>query len=170
MAFDELETWLGTLDRFDWKLTGKKEFFVPYNGNKLLQPASDEEVVGKHFPNPDHVRWELHRVWVVDATLRQGQRHQAPKSRYYCDEDSWLCLLADRWDANGQLWKTIWTHNFVAPDIPATVSGAIGFTDLISGAAFVGNLFNGQQFQYRLMPRYADSVFTPDAMAGEGVR
>ncbi len=170
MSFDEIETFTGRLDRFDWKLAGKKEIYIPYNGNKLLQPKSDAEVLGAHFANPDHVRWELHRVWVVDATLRQGQRHQAPKSRYYCDEDTWLCLLADRWDANGQLWKTVWTYNFVAPDIPGTVGGAIGFNDLISGAAYVGNLYNSKASQYAIKPRYPDGVFTPDAMAGEGVR
>ncbi|TXT39973.1 MAG: hypothetical protein FD135_1725 [Comamonadaceae bacterium] len=122
------------------------------------------------FPNPDYVRWELHRVWVVDATLRAGQRHQAPKSRYYCDEDNWQCTLADRWDANGQLWKTLWTHNFVAPDLPGTVSAAMGFNDLISGTAFIGNLYGSKSAQYTLKPRIPDSTFTPDAMAGEGVR
>jgi hypothetical protein len=170
MSFDELETFTGRLDRFDWKLVGKKEMFIPYNGNKLLQPKTDAEVLGQHFPNPDHVRWELHRVWVVDATVRQGQRHQAPKGRYYCDEDTWLCVMADRWDANGQLWRAIWTHTFVAPDIPGTVSAAIGFNDLISGAAYVGNLYNGKSAQYPIKPRYPDSVFTPDAMAAESVR
>lgn len=170
MSFDEIETFTGRLDRFDWKLAGKKELYIPYNGNKLLQPKTDAEVLGAHFPNPDVVRWELHRVWVVDATLRQGQRHQAPKNRYYCDEDTWQCVLADRWDANGQLWKTVWTHTFVAPDLPGTISGAIGFNDLLSGVAFVGNLYNSKAAQYPIKPRYADSVFTPDALAGEGVR
>lgn len=170
MSFDEIETFTGRLDRFDWKLSGKKELYIPYNGNKLLQPKTDAEVVGAHFPNPDHVRWELHRVWVVDASLRSGQRHQAPKSRYYCDEDTWLCVLADRWDANGQLWKSVWTHNFVAPDLPGTVAGAIGYNDLLSGTAYVGNLFNSKASQQPFKPRYPDRVFTPDAMAGEGVR
>jgi hypothetical protein len=143
---------------------------IPYNGNKLLQPKTDAEVLGKSFLNPDHVRWERHRVWVVEATLRPGQRHQAPKSRYYCDEDTWNCVLGDRWDANGQLWKTLWSQTFVAPDLPGTVIGAFGFTDLISGAGFVGDLYNAKPAQYALKPRYQDSVFTPDAMAGEGAR
>ena len=94
MSFDEIETWTGRLDRFDWKIVGKQELYIPYNGNKLLQPKTDAEVLGKAFPNPDHVRWELHRVWVVEANLRAGQRHQAARSRYYCDEDTWTCLIA----------------------------------------------------------------------------
>lgn len=170
MSFDEIEAFTGRIDRFDWNLVGKKEMYVPYNGNKLLQPTSDGEVLARHFLNPDHVRWELHRVWVIDATLRDGQRHQAPKSRYYCDEDTWQCLIADRWDANGQLWKTVWAHNFVAPDLPGTIGGAFGFNDLLSGTGFVGNLYNAKSQHYPLKPRYPDSVFTPDAMAGEGIR
>lgn len=168
MSFDEIEVWNGRLDRFDWKLDGKKEMFIPYNNNKLFS-VKDADLLGK-VPNPDHVRWELHRVWVVDASLRAGQRHQAPKSRYYCDEDTWQCSLGDRWDANGQLWKTLWSFNFVAPDLPGTVTGSMGFNDLLSGTAFIGNLYGSKAQQYVLKPRLSDAIFTPDAMAGEGVR
>lgn len=170
MSFDEVEVWQGRLDRFDWKLVGKREMYIPYNGNKLLQPKTDAEVIVKNHLNPDHVRWEQHRVWVVEAALRSGQRHQAPKSRYYCDEDTWICVLGDRWDANGQLWKTLWAQTFLAPDLPGTVVGAFGFTELTSGQGFAGNLNNSKAAQYVVKPRFADRVFTPDAMAGEGVR
>jgi hypothetical protein len=170
LFFDEIETWNGRIDQFDWKLVGKQEMYIPYNNNRLLQPKTDAEVMSKHFLNPDYVRWELHRVWVVDASLRQGQRHQVHRSRYYCDEDTWICVLGDRWDENNQLWRTVWSQTFVAPDMPGTVIFAMGFTDLLSGAAFVGNLFNGKATQIKLMPRYPDRVFTRDALAGEGVR
>jgi len=170
MSFDEIEVFTGRLDRFDWKLLGKKEMVVPYNGNRLLQPRTDAEVLGAHHLNPDFVRWELHRVWVVEATLRDGKRHQAPKSRYYCDEDTWTCLLADRWDANGQLWKTVWAQTFVAPDLPGLVVGSFGFNDLLSGTAFVSNLYNAKAAHYPIVRPYPDSAFTPDAMAAAGAR
>lgn len=170
MAFDEIEVWTGRLDRFDWKLVGKQEMFIPYNANKFMQPKTDAEVIVKNHLNPDYMRWELHRVWVVEATLRQGQRHQAPKSRYYCDEDTWNCVLGDRWDANGQLWKTLWAQSFVAPDLPGNPIGSFGFNDLVSGQGFMGNLYNAKAAQYPLKPHIPESVFTPDALAGEGVR
>ncbi len=170
MSFDEIQTWSGRLDRFDFKIVGKKEMLVPYNGNKLFQAKSDAEVIGKYGINPSFMRWELHRTWVVDATLRAGQRHPAAKSRYYCDEDTWACLLADRWDANGQLWKTIWSSTFVAPDLPGTVIGSFGFNDLLSGTAYVGDLYNNKALHYALKARYPDSTFTPEAMAGDSVR
>lgn len=170
ISFDEIEVWAGTLDRFDWKIVGKQEMFIPYNGNKLLQPKTDAEVLGKHGVNPDHMRWELHRVWVVEANLRKGQRHQLPRSRYYCDEDTWMCTLGDRWDANNQLARTLYQVNFVAPDLPGTVGSAFFAKDLLSGAAFTSNLYNSKPGQYVLKPRYSDSHFTGDALAGGGVR
>ena len=170
MSFDEIQTWSGRLDRFDFKIVGKKEMLIPYNGNKLLQPKTDAEVISKIGLNPAFQRWELHRTWVVDATLRSGQRHPAVKSRYYCDEDTWACVLGDRWDANGQLWKTLWSATFVAPDLPGTVIGSFGFNDLLSGTAYVGDLYNSKSAHYVLKPRYPDSVFTPESMAGDSVR
>ncbi|BAI75674.1 hypothetical protein AZL_c03810 (plasmid) [Azospirillum sp. B510] len=170
MTFDEIETFTGRLDRFDWKLVGKQELYIPYNGNRLLQPQKDEAVLSEHHLNPDHVRWELHRVWVVEASLRAGARHQAARGRYYCDEDTWACVLADRWDANGQLWRTLWTQTFVAPDLPGTITGAFGMNDLLAGTAFIANLYNAQPVHYAVKPIFPDRVFTPDAMAAEGVR
>ncbi|MDY7540136.1 DUF1329 domain-containing protein [Undibacterium sp. RTI2.1] len=170
MSFDEVQTWSGKLDRFEFKIAGKKEMFVPYNVNKMLQPKADAEVLSKTGVNPSYMRWELHRVWVIDSALRAGQRHPAAKSRYYCDEDTWICVLADRFDSNGQLWKTIWSASFVAPDLPGNVIGSFGFNDLLSGNSYVGDLYNSKSVHYAVKPRYSDSTFTPDAMASESVR
>lgn len=170
MSFDEVMAWFGTQGRFDWKLVGKKEFYIPYNNNAMMGVTDDQNLLGSHFPNPDHMRWELHRVWVVDATVRAGQRHQVAKSRYYCDEDTWQCAIADRWDARGELWRTIWVTNMVAPDLPGTVTMSYGYNDLLSGTAYVTNLFGSKPTHYAKKPRFPDSVFTPDAMAAEGVR
>lgn len=170
MSFDELETFAGRLDRFDWTLVGKEEKYIPYNGNKMLEPTSDEEVLDAHHLNPDYVRWELHRVWVVEANLRAGERHQAVRSRYYCDEDTWTCVLGDRWDANGQLWKTTWGQILVMPELPGTFLYSFGFNDLLSGAAFVAGLYNTKPIQYELLDRIPDYEFTPDALANDGLR
>lgn len=170
MSFDELYVWQGQLDRFDWKLVGKKEMFIPYNTNGLMVPPKDETVIGKHGYNPDYMRWELHRVWVVEANLKPGQRHSAAKSRYYCDEDTWICVLADRWDAKGQLWKTLWMATFIAPDIPAVVGGSNGLFDLLSGTAFVGQLFNSNNAQLPQKPRRPESFFTDAALSADSAR
>ena len=170
MSFDELEVFEGRMDRFDWKLVGKQEMYIPYNDNKIMQPTKDSVVLSKHHLNPDYVRWELHRVWVIEATLRAGHRHQAVKSRYYLDEDTWQAVLGDRWDAKGQLWKTLWALPMVMPDIPATASLNFGFYDLTSGAWYSANMYNQKSEQYKVVDSWPDRLFTGDALAAEGVR
>ena len=170
-SFDELSVFAGRGDRFDWKIVGKKEMLIPYNSNRLFTPTKDSDVLMANHLNPDHVRWELHRVWVVEATLKSGQHHQAPKSRYYVDEDTWVAVLGDRWDANGQLWKTLWSHPVVMPDLPATAPAEEwGFNDLISGAWYASGIVNEREQHYKIVQRHPDSFFTPDAMAAQGVR
>lgn len=169
MSFDELSVFSGRTDRFDWKLVGKRELLVPYNQNRFLQARDAEIIKGQHL-NPDHVRWELHRVWVVEASLAAGQRHQAPKSTYYLDEDTWLAVLGDRWDANGQLWKTLWVFNYVMPDFPGTVQQTFGFYDLLSGQAYVANVLNDKSFHHRPSKRWPTETFTGDGLAAQGVR
>lgn len=103
---DEANVFFGAMDRFDWKLVGKQELLVPYNAFGAYNTAAKVET----FANNDSIapqsrRYELHRVWVVEANVRQGMRHQAPKRLFYIDEDSWNALLAVDYDKQGQIWK-----------------------------------------------------------------
>ncbi|SEB15959.1 DUF1329 domain-containing protein [Variovorax sp. YR216] len=169
MSFDELSVFSGRTDLFDWKLVGKKEMLIPYNENRFLQAADADLIKGQHL-NPDHVRWELHRVWVVEASLRQGRRHQAPKGVYYLDEDSWQAMLGDRWDAKGQLWKTFWGFNYVMPDFPGAVQQTFGYYDLLSGQGYVSNVLNDKAYHHKPTARWPESIFTGEGLAAQGVR
>lgn len=105
-ALDEAQVFNGTTDRFDWKLVGKKEMYVPYNSFGAYDFAAKPEDIAKpDFIDPEHRRYELHRVWVIEATVKQGARHTSPKRTFYLDEDSWNLVLADDYDAQGKLWK-----------------------------------------------------------------
>jgi hypothetical protein len=170
VSYDEIEGFAGRMDRFNWKLVGKQEMVIPYNSNRTLTPERDADLVGGHHLNPDHVRWELHRVWVVEATLRDGQRHTSPKSRYYIDEDSWVLVWGDRWDAKNQLARSQFNIPVAMPDVPAQVSVTWGAYDHIGHSMFVALVMNEQKTQFKIQKRYSDITFTPDAMAGEGVR
>jgi Protein of unknown function (DUF1329) len=171
VSFDEIEGFSGRMDQFDWKIVGKKEAYVPYNSNRMMQPTKDADVVGNRHLNPDALRWELHRVWIVEATLKAGLRHTSPRSRYYLDEDTWTPVLIDRWDANGQLWRTQFSIPVAMPDLPGTVGLSWGTYELLTGSYYVNVLLNEYPMQYKIMsPRFPDATFTPDALAGEGVR
>jgi hypothetical protein len=170
MNFDEQLVFRGRLDRFEWKLLGKQEMLIPYNANRLNVPERDADVLGKHFLNPDHVRWELHRVWVVEANLRPGQRHSMPRSRYYLDEDTWIPVLADRWDARGTLWRTLGQYPLVLPDVPAVAPQTFDMHDLVSGTWFVNSLLNSKSTHMTIVPKFSDSNFQADNLAGKAIR
>jgi hypothetical protein len=106
--FDELFVVSGKLDRFDYKLVGKKEMFLPYNQYKVSFecPTIEMALLPKHA-NPACERWELHRVWVIEATLKAGQRHAYSKRNYYFDEDLSAAGLYDAFDQNGALYRSI---------------------------------------------------------------
>jgi hypothetical protein len=105
-TLDEPYVFNGAMDRFDWKLVGKKELYVPYNSFGAYDfSAKFEDVAQKDFIATNHRRYELHRVWVVEATVKAGMRHLAPKRTFYIDEDSWNPLVADDYDGQGKLWK-----------------------------------------------------------------
>ena len=79
---DQLDMFNGSPDRYDWKLIGKKELYVPYNSYKLhSDKVKVSDIVKPLHINQELTRYELHRVWVVDATLKEGKRHIYKKRR-----------------------------------------------------------------------------------------
>jgi len=106
VTVDEAYMFSGPLDRFSWKLVGKAELIVPYNVFGMLDfTAKSEDVLLHDAPSPTARRYETHRVWVVEATVKPGMRHLEPKRTFYLDEDSWAPLLAVDQDAQGKVWK-----------------------------------------------------------------
>ena len=168
--YDEIYLFAGPLDRYDWTIVGKKEMYIPYNDNGFYQPTKDSDVIGEHFTNPDHVRWELHRVWIVEAKLAAGKRHVMPRRRFYLDEDTWLAQLEDGWDASGKLWKTFTMLNVDCPDLPGVVSGAFMTYNLQTGDWVANNIMNEKSYTIDFTKPWPDSHFTGDALSAEGVR
>lgn len=125
--FDELFVFSGQMDRFDFKLVGKKEMYVPYNAYKLYFGCGVEEQFKEKYPNPACWRWELHRMWVVEATLKQGFRHAYAKRTYYIDEDTYGAMLYDAYDRSGQLYRSIFNSMVQLYDVnaPYTVKNVI---------------------------------------------
>ena len=117
LNWDESVMFIGALDQYDCKIIGKKEIYVPYNSNKTwATPIKD--VLGQHFTNPDVLRFELHRVWVVEMTLAAGKRNVDARRTMYVDEDTWLILTEEIYDAGGGLWKHFQAVPALCSDFP----------------------------------------------------
>jgi hypothetical protein len=166
--FDEVSLFIGAPDRYEWKLLGKKEMIVPYNMNKFNLHKVEEVLSPQHL-NPDNVRWELHRMWVVEANLAPGKRHVIPKKKFYIDEDSWNALQYDGWDAQGQLWHSGMALPINAFEFPGQMFYPFAMYDLLKGA-YSATIVNEQPVQYGQVDRWPESNFTPESAAARGVR
>ena len=168
ITYDDVDIFNGSMERFDFKLIGKKEMIVPYNEYKLLYQTAPDEMVRQNHLNPDHVRWELHRVWVVEATLKPGKRHIYSKRIFYLDEDSWAALASDRYDLSGKLFRTIFATMAYSYDAQAVFLDSYCNYNLINGGYNIVNSLGGGWLRYTA-PR-SDKEWSPDTLAGSGIR
>ena len=169
VSMDEYYLFFGGLDHYDFKLLGKKEMIVPYNNNRLyLQPA--QGVLGRTHANPDDLRYELHRVWVIEGTLAKGQHDIIARRRLYLDEDSWFALYSDAWDEQGKLWKFGQGTMYLMPEIPAIILGSQFVYDLEVGGYVYGFAFNGENSAYKVTAPHDPALFTPESLAARSVR
>jgi hypothetical protein len=160
----------GAPDRYDWKLVGKKEIYVPYNAYKLQRPELKyKDILKPLHVNPDVLRYELHRVWVVDATLKAGERHIYKRRTFYVDEDSWQILLVDNYDNRDQLWRVSEGHAMNFYNVPTIWTAAEVHTDLQAGRYLVLGLYN-ESSAHDFNLKRLESDFAPDALRREGVR
>ena len=160
----------GSPERYTWKLIGKKEVFVPYNNFKINDPALKySEIIKPNTINGDYERYELHRVWVVEGTLKSGMRHIYAKRMLYADEDTWLALWADNYDARGQLWRTAFVNYFRSQETGTYHRGTSVYHDLTSGAYEAGYMVNERgDGWWRVGLPLTPAMFSPEAAARGG--
>lgn len=116
---DDIYGFNGSPERFDWKLIGKREMYIPYNNYKLSDKSLKyENMIDGAFLKPELTRFELHRVWVIEGTLKSGAEHIYSKRTMYVDEDSWYVALMDQYDMKGELWRVKMLYLMQAYDAP----------------------------------------------------
>ncbi|MDM0110126.1 DUF1329 domain-containing protein [Variovorax sp. J22R24] len=169
-TYDDAWVFNGAMDRYDFKLVGKQEMLVPYNTFKLVYAKDPYAVTTPNHLNPDYVRWEAHRVWVVEATLKADKRHIYAKRTFYVDEDSWIAVASDQYDARGQLYRAGFVYTNPSYEVPAPASMGQSFHDFTTG----GYNMTGLMGAYGVGLKYTDpmsaTAWSADALAGSGVR
>ncbi len=167
---DQTDMYNGSPDRYNWKLVGKKEIYIPYNSYKVMDPnAKYTDIVQQGHINQDFARYELHRVWHVQATLKEGARHIYAKRELYVDEDSWQIALADHYDSRGELWRFAEGHavQFVNANAP-WYAGTTSY-DLMSGRYNV-ELSNEERDAFIFDTPMKRKEFTTSALRRSGRR
>jgi hypothetical protein len=163
------DTWLfnGPPDRFEWELLGKREMLIPYNAYRLhgsdIEPV---DILGPSHIEPDLARYELHRVWVVQALLKPGAKHVYSRRVFYVDEDSWQIAVAESYDLDGRLWRLNEVHAINYYDVPVLWSTLEVYHDLVRDRYLVTGLDNARN-TYRFSEGSDPREFSPNALSYE---
>ncbi|SFU14033.1 DUF1329 domain-containing protein [Pseudomonas marincola] len=170
MTIDSDRLFNGSPERYDWELIGKKEIFIPANGYKVnTKDVTYASLLTPHHANPDYMRYELRRVWVIKAKLKEGSRHLYRERVMYLDEDTWHAVIADFYDNRGKLWKHSFVNYYYHPDMSAWQAGASFYHDLSSGQ-YVGYTLVQEREKGPIINKggYEPSFFTPDMLRARG--
>lgn len=168
---DNFDMYNGAPDRYEWKLNGKKEIYIPYNTYKLDSPdLKYADVIKAGHINQDLSRYELHRVWHVTATLKQGERHIYAKRDFFIDEDTWQASAIDHYDGRGTLWRVAEAHNqyYYNHQVPWYTVETL--YDLLSGRYLALGMKNEEKQAYDFNYKASSSDYTPAALRQAGVR
>lgn len=171
-VLDDTGVFFGAMDRYDFKLIGKKEMFIPYNAYRIRDPKVCPDAVRhvKNHLNPDCMRWELHRVWVVEATLKQGKRHVYPKRYFHFDEDFPGVGIADNYDSTGQVYRVVLNLPISLYETPGHHTTDEYVTHDLATGLYAHQTDPTDKGGWVVTPMKPDSFFTPEALAAEGVR
>ena len=168
---DNFDMFSGAPDRYDWKLVGKKEMYIPYNSYKLDQPTLKyDDIIKAGHINQDLTRYELHRVWEVVGTVKPSERHIYAKRHMYIDEDSWQVALVDHYDGRGQLWRVAEGHAQFYYDHQVPAYTVETLYDIIAGRYIALGMKNEEKSSFVFGFAATAADYTPAALRSEGIR
>ena len=167
---DDFDMFNGSPGRYNWTLVGKKELYIPYNSYALhAKGVSYDDILKPGHINPQLTRYEKHRVWVVEANLKDNMRHIYQKRVFFIDEDSWQIAVADAYDARNELYRVNMTYAVNYYEVPATWTTLDVYHDLNSRRYLALGLDNNEKM-YDFAVKLDKGDFTPQALRRQGLR
>ncbi len=168
---DQFDMYNGSPQRYDWKLVGKKEMYVPYNAYRLnSNQLKYKDILKPQHINQEHARYELHRVWVVDSTLKAGTDHVYKRRTLYVDEDSWQILAVDCYDKRDQLWRVQEGHAMEYYEVPTLWTTLELVMDLQNRRYLALGLQNEESGSYDFTIQRTVADYQPNALRTRGTR
>jgi len=168
---DNFDMFNGSPDRYEWKLKGKREMYIPYNAYELEKKGVPyDDIVKPGHINQDLTRYELHRVWEVEATLRDGTRHIYAKRVFFLDEDTWMAAVIDHYDGRGNLWRVAEGHPVFFYNAQVQGYAMEALYDLSAGRYLALGFENNEARGTRFDVKFSKGEFQPAALRRSGVR
>ena len=165
---DDFDMFNGSPNRYNWTLKGKQELYIPYNSYKLhSDKLTYDDILKPGHINPEHTRYEKHRVWVVEANLKDDTRHIYKKRVFYIDEDSWQVHVTDIYDNRDQLYRVAMAYGLNYYEVPTQWSTLEVYHDLNSRRYLAIGLDN-QEKMYDFSQSFNDNEFTSSALRRAG--
>lgn len=160
---DDTDLINGSPDRFNWKILQKRELYIPYNNESLAsKKIKYKDILHKQHINPEYTRYELHRVWVIEATLKEKWRHVYSKRVFYIDEDTWQVMVADQYNKQGKLWRVSMSYSKYFEEMPGIFTVINVFHDLTTQKYHVMGLQNQEKSTNKFNGEIAkNNIFTP---------
>ncbi len=169
VSTDQSDMFNGSLQQYSWKLLGKREMYIGYNNYHLQQPnLKYAQLIKSHHLNPDYLRYELHRVWVVEASLKQGMSNVIQRRVFYVDEDSWTIAAVDCYDSHKQLWRYEEAHLLPLFVDHIVVPAPEVVYDFSAGRYVVINLANELPYVAKFGVTLPADYFTPQYLQSTG--
>jgi len=167
---DDFDMYNGAPNRYNWTLKGKQELLIPYNDYRLhSDKVKYDDILQPGHINPDLVRYEKHRVWVVEANLKENTRHTYKKRVFYIDEDSWQVAVTDIYDNRDELYRVAVAHAINYYEVPTLWSTLDVYHDIQSRRYLAIGLDNETKM-YDFSKKLNERDFTPAALRREGRR
>lgn len=167
---DDFDMFNGAPDRYNWTLKGKQELLVAYNDYRLhSDKVTYDQILQAGHINADLVRYEKHRVWVVEANLKADTRHTYKKRVFFIDEDSWQVMVTDIYDNRDELYRVGIAHGLNYYDLPAQWSTLEVFHD-IQARRYIAIGLDNETSMYDFVSPLDEKEFTPAALRREGRR
>lgn len=170
--YDEIDMFYGSMSKFDFKLVGEKEIIVPYNDYSFSN-TTESEILRPQTLNPADIRWERHRVWVVQATLRPNERHIYSQWDFYVDEDSWDILASESYDHAASIYRVgfLYPYQNYTDGSATTFAQPFGFYDLSKGNYEITRVHTSPGGRYSCSETTQNmSNYTPQAMSAQGIQ
>ena len=162
----------GSPEKYNWEIKGKKEMYIGYNSYKLGGAGvKNDDLIRPGHINPEYPRYELHRVWVLEGTLLESERHIYPRRVLFIDEDTWQPHVVDYYDSHEVLWRTAHRYSKLYWEVPVVADVTEVHHDLISRRYNSTTMMGEKDGPYDYnQPVPSDSFFTPASIRKMGVR